>query len=112
MFVSQGLQVLVVSVIVGLFFVASGALALTPHVIEEWIQTAPHPVAGQSWLSVELLKVSGALAAFSGLYYAISVLTEESYRKEFLDEIETSLRETFLDRARYLDLRAAREAEA
>ena len=39
MFVSQGLQVLVVSVIVGLFFVAFGALALTPHVIEEWIQT-------------------------------------------------------------------------
>jgi hypothetical protein len=109
MFVSQGLQVLVVSLVVGLFFVAFGALALTPHVIEEWIAQPPQPIAGQAWLSVELVKVSGALAAFSGLYYAIAVLTEATYREEFLDELETSLRETFLDRARYLDLRAARE---
>jgi hypothetical protein len=110
MFVSQGLQVLVVSLLVGLFFVAFGVLALTPHVIDEWIGARPHAVAGQAWLSVELLRVSGALAAFSGLYYAISVLTEDEYRKEFLDDVETSLRETFIDRARYLDLRAERTA--
>ena len=54
--------------------------------------------------------MSGALAAFSGLYYAISVLTEETYREEFLDEVETSLRETFVDRARYLDLARAAAA--
>jgi hypothetical protein len=110
MFVSQGLQVLVVSVLIGLFFVAFGALALTPHVITEWIGQKPTLIAGQSWLSVELLRISGALAAFSGLYYAISVLTEDTYRKEFLDDVETSLRETFIDRARYLDLRGARKA--
>jgi hypothetical protein len=110
MFVSQGLQVLVVSLLIGVFFLAFGALALTPHVIDEWIGVAPHAIAGQSWMSVELLKVSGALAAFSGLYYAISVLTENQYRKEFLDDVETSLRETFIDRARYLDLRAERRA--
>jgi hypothetical protein len=110
MFVSQGLQVLVVALLVGLFFVAFGALALTPHVIDEWIGTPPTPIAGQARLSVELVKVSGALAAFSGLYYAISVLTQEDYREEFLDDLETSLRETFIERERYLDLRAAREA--
>ena len=37
MFVSQGLQVLVVSLLVGLFFVAFGALAITPHVLEVWL---------------------------------------------------------------------------
>jgi hypothetical protein len=110
MFVSQGLQVIVVSVLVGIFFVAFGALAITPHVIEEWIGNRPQLIAGQSWLSVELLRVSGALAGFSGLYYAIAVLTEAEYRKEFLDDVETSLRKTFEDRARYLDLRAARRA--
>jgi hypothetical protein len=110
MFVSQGLQVLVVSLLVGLFFVAFGALAITPHVVEEWINESPHAIAGQAWLSVELIKVSGALAAFGGLYYAISVLTEETYRKEFLEDVETSLRETFDDRARYLALRAAADA--
>jgi hypothetical protein len=109
MFVSQGLQVLVVSLLVGLFFVAFGALAITPHVIEVWLGEAPRAIGGQDWLSVELIKVSSALAAFSGLYYAIAVLTEASYREEFLDELETSLRVTFADRARYLDLRAGRE---
>ncbi len=110
MFVSQGLQVLVVSLLVGLFFVAFGALAITPHVVEVWLGEPPRAIAGQAWLSVELVKVSSALAAFSGLYYAISVLTEATYREEFLDDLETSLRETFSDRARYLDLRADREA--
>jgi amino acid transporter len=106
MFVSQGLQVLVVSLLVGVFFVAFGALAITPHVVEVWVGDAPRAIAGQPWLSVELIKVSSALAAFSGLYYAIAVLTEASYREEFLADLETSLRVTFADRARYLDLRA------
>lgn len=106
MFVSQGLQVLVVSLLVGLFFVAFGALAITPHVVEVWIGHPPRSIAGLAWLSVELVKVSGALAAFSGLYYAIAVLTEASYREEFLEDVESALRATFEDRARYLDLRA------
>jgi hypothetical protein len=104
--------VLIVSVLVGLFFVAFGALAITPHVVETWIGTAPRAIAGQPWLSVELVKVSAALAAFSGLYYAIAVLTEAGYREEFLDDVETSLRETFEDRARYLALRAEQRAPA
>jgi len=76
------------------------------------IVLAPQAIAGQAWLSVELVKVSGALAAFSCLYYAIAVLTEASYREEFLDDVETSLRETFADRARYLALRAERRVAA
>jgi len=50
--------------------------------------------------------VSGAIAAFSGLYYAIAVLTDSVYRAEFLEELEQSLRETFVARADYLRLRA------
>jgi hypothetical protein len=107
MFVSQGLQVVVVAVLVGAFFVAFGALAITPHVVEVWIGEKPHAIAGHASLSVELLKVSSALAAFSGLYYAIAVLSDATYREEFLDELQTSLRDTFGDRARYLAARAA-----
>ncbi len=110
MFVSQGLQVLVVAALVGGFFVAFGALAITPDVVESWIGHPPDAaLGGDPALSVELLKVSGALAAFSGLYYAIAVLTDATYRQEFLDELETSMRAIFRDRARYLDHRAARE---
>jgi len=107
MFVSQGLQVLVVAALVGAFFVAFGALAITPGVIEAWIGERPHAIAGNPSTSVELLKVSSGLAAFSGLYYAIAVLSDATYRQEFLADLETSLRETFADRARYLQARAA-----
>lgn len=105
MFVSQGLQVLVVAVLVGAFFVAFGALAITPEVVESWIGERPHAIAGRPELSEELVKVSSALAAFSGLYYAIAVLSDATYREEFLEDLETSLRETFADRARYLEAR-------
>jgi hypothetical protein len=110
MFVSQGLQVLVVAALVGAFFVALGVLAVTPDVVESWIGRRPHAIAGNASLSVELLKVSSGLAAFSGLYYAIAVLTEASYREEFLDDLQTSLHETFGVRARYLEARAASPA--
>jgi hypothetical protein len=56
--------------------------------------------------------VSSALAAFSGLYYAIAVLSDSAYREEFLEELQTSLRETFADRASYLEARAAVHADA
>ena len=107
MFVSQGLQVLVVAVLVGAFFVAFGALAITPHVVDVWIGRPPHAIAGHASLSEELVKVSSALAAFSGLYYAIAVLSDATYRAEFLEELQTSLHETFGDRARYLQARRA-----
>jgi len=105
MFVSQGLQVLVVAVLVGAFFVAFGALAITPEVVETWIGQRPRAIAGRPELSEELVKVSSALAAFSGLYYAIAVLSDATYRAEFLEDLEASLRETFGDRARYLAAR-------
>ncbi|HEV2787282.1 MAG TPA: hypothetical protein VGV67_12870 [Solirubrobacteraceae bacterium] len=107
MYVSQALQVIVVAVLVGAFFVAFGALAITPDVVASWIGERPHAIAGNASTSIELLKVSSGLAAFSGLYYAIAVLSDATYRSEFLDELQTSLHETFADRARYLEARAA-----
>jgi hypothetical protein len=58
-------------------------------------------------VTIELLEVSGGLAAFSGLYYAIAVLTDSVYREEFLAELESSMRETFRARTEYLRLRGS-----
>ena len=44
----------------------------------------------------------GAIAAFGGVYYAIAVLTDSTYREEFLEDIVGELRETFALRAEYL----------
>ena len=113
LFVSQALQVLVVSVAVGGFFVLFGMLAIGPEVIESWTgddgrQIVRLDVLGvDARLTVELLRVSAGIAALSGLYYAVAVLTDGTYRQEFLAELTDDLRETFAERARYLELRAA-----
>jgi hypothetical protein len=113
MFVSQGLQVLVVSLAVGAFFVAFGALTIGPGVRDLWIGDngnvllTLHFLGERVQITEELLRVSGGIAAVSGLYYAIAVLTDGTYREEFLDEITGEMRETFRARAEYLELRQA-----
>ena len=118
MLVSQLLQVLVVSLAVGGFFVAFGAIAIGPEVRESWIGDNGNVLLTLDFLgervqvTEELLRVSGGIAAFSGLYYAIAVLTDATYRDEFLDEITGEMRATFRARAEYLELREASAAAA
>lgn len=110
MFTSHALQVLVVSLAMGGFFVLFGAIAVRPEVLHTWIGTNGDELIAFDFLgerarvTVELLRVSGAIAAFSGLYYAIAVLTDATYRAQFLDRLNGELRETFQQRARYLEL--------
>src|SRR3954447_11684623 len=107
MFVSHALQVFVVSLAVGVFFVAFGLLAVPDSLLETWVGQPADTVVtvGDVHLYAQLLRVSAAIAAFSGLYYAIAVLTDATYREEFLSELEVSMRETFVARAQYLALR-------
>jgi len=111
MFVAHALQVLVVAVAIGAFFVAFGVLTITPDVVESWTGTTGEEVVAfqlfgdRTVITVELLRVSAAIAAFSGLYYAIAVLTDSTYREEFLGEVEESMRGTFRLRADYLSAR-------
>ena len=110
MFTSHALQVLVVSAAMGGFFVVFGAVAIRPEVLQSWIGEAGHELIAFDFLgeraqvTEELLRVSGAIAAFSGLYYAIAVLTDATYRAQFLDRLNREMRETFARRARYLEL--------
>jgi hypothetical protein len=102
-FVSQSLQVLTVTVAVGVFFVAFGLLALDMGRITSWVAREPDVVAdiGGVLVTAELLRVAGALAAVSGLYYAIAVLTDQTYREEFLTELTSEMRDSFVQRADY-----------
>lgn len=108
MFVSHGLQVLVVSAAVAVFFIIFGALAIKPSVQTGWLGHPPQELFGWTMsgrrhaVTAELVRVSVAIAAFSGLYYALTVLTDQQYRREFLAELETAMRRTFTLRAEYL----------
>lgn len=114
MFVSQALQVLVVALSVAGFFVLFGALAIGPEVRESWLGSTGNefgpaiPLFGEDvQVTTELLAVSAGIGAFSALYYAIAVLTDATYRDEFLEELTSEMTETFQARAEYLAARAA-----
>jgi hypothetical protein len=114
LFVSQSLQVLVVAAGVGAFFVAFGALAVSHPVQQTWAGTPLHVLVHAGLLghrvevTEELLRVAGAIAAFSGLYYAIATLTDQLYRHEFLEALTAEMRQTFEARSAYLRLRGVR----
>jgi hypothetical protein len=111
LFVSQSLQVLLVALAVAVFFVIFGLLTINAELISGWIQGTPDVLFGfhigdrLAQLTTELLRVAGALAAFTGLYFAISMLTDDLYRREFLSQITDEMKVTFKKRADYLALR-------
>jgi hypothetical protein len=111
LFTAQALQVLVVAAGVGLFFVVFGVLAVGPEVRESWLGETGNALVTvdllghEAALTEQLLRVSGGIAAFSGLYYAIAVLTDSTYREEFLEELTVEMRQTFELRAEYLAAR-------
>jgi hypothetical protein len=113
MFVGQALQILVVSLAIGAFFVVFGSLAVGADVREAWEVEGEGVLVsltlfGQPLQVTEaLLRVSGGIAAFSGLYYAIAVLTDSTYRQEFRDELTEEMADSFAARAEYLELRGA-----
>jgi hypothetical protein len=105
---SQGLQIVFVSVMIGAFFVGFGVLTVTPALTTTWVGGDAHLLLdGTLWgrpvaITTELLQVAGFLTAFSGFYFTVYVLTDATYRKEFLDEVLVELRQAFAVRAVYL----------
>jgi hypothetical protein len=110
---TQGLQIAFVSVMIGVFFVGFGLLTVTPETTAAWVGSDAHLlIDGELWgrpvaVTAELLQVAGFLTAFSGFYFTVYVLTDATYRKEFLDEVLAELRQAFAVRAVYLASRPA-----
>ena len=109
--VGHALQVIVVSAAIGAFFVIFGALAVGPEIRESWIGNPGNTLLELDLLgepvqvTEELLRVSLGIAAVSGLYYAIAVLTDSTYREQFLDRMSEEMAASFRARAEYLELR-------
>lgn len=105
---SQGVQILLVSVLLGAFFVAFGLVVMTEGVVRSWTGGAPHVLASfhvldrQVLLSEELLRVATFIAAFSGLYFCVYAITDPTYRGEFYEGIEREMRENLAVRTVYL----------
>jgi hypothetical protein len=105
---SQGLQVLLVSAMVFVFLFVFGVLVVTEPVARGFVDAQPNVLASfELWgrdlvITEELLRVTGFLTVFAGLYFSVTAVTDESYRREFIGEILEEMRRSLAVRAVYL----------
>ncbi|WP_410616581.1 hypothetical protein [Amycolatopsis sp. lyj-109] len=102
---TQVLQTFVLATLVFVFFVVFGIVAVQHAVIKAWV--GRDPVSGtlfgiQLPIPQELLQVSLFIAAFSGLYFAASTVTDAKYRSAFFDPLADHLAVSLVARDLYL----------
>jgi hypothetical protein len=105
---SQALQVILVSAMVFVFLFVFGVLVVTEPVARGFTDSTPNVLATldlwgrQMVVTEELLRVTGFLTVFAGLYFTVTAITDESYRKEFIGEILDEMRRSLGVRTVYL----------
>ena len=108
---------MLVSILIGIFCVGFGLLALTPDIIQSWAGSPINVVAQFSVgdreivLTEELLSVAGLLASFSGFYFTVSAITDATYRAEFYEDIVKEIRRSFAVRQVYHALLSSKRVE-
>jgi hypothetical protein len=111
MFVSQAIQVLLVSLMIAIFLTVFGVLVVDDTLRAQWLGNPGHELfhfhlfGERLELTSQLIRVAVGLAAFSGFYFAIAMFTDSTYREEFLGEITSEMRRSFKERSEYLRLR-------
>jgi hypothetical protein len=107
---TQGLRVVFSSLLIGGFFVLFGMLTINPETVGAWTTAPPDVLATVGFagselvLTAEVLRVSAFLAAFAGLYFAVYLSTDPTFREEFSEDVRTEMREAFAVRLVYLEL--------
>ena len=98
--VSQFVQVLLLAVAVLLFFLVFGNVIMQPEVVGSWLGQKPEATN----VTDPLIKVSVFLAAFSGLYFTVYAVTDETYRQQFFTSVTRELERAVAVRAVYRSL--------
>ncbi|HEY5904609.1 MAG TPA: hypothetical protein VIX39_02245 [Actinomycetota bacterium] len=112
--ISEMLQVVFVSTAIWLFYVVLGALLVNDAVRQTWLLTPDDVYFTITWFGDDvqvneaLLRVATGVAAFAGLYYAVTILVDAAYRDQFVDSLTVELRDTFRRRSEYLELQRKR----
>ena len=90
------------------FFTLFGLLAIPEQTIAAWTATEPvHVLAHLHFggrtlvLSESLLRVSGFLGAFAGMYFTVVLSTDATYRAEFAEDAGPQIRQALAVRLAY-----------
>ncbi len=105
--VIQTVQVVLLSVTVFVFFMLFGSLVMETKTQLAWTQLDTlQQLPGLSNVSVSLLKVSLFLASFSGFYFTVAAVTDDTYRRQFFSVVERQMERAVGMRVVYLATRA------
>ncbi len=102
---AEAFQAAVFGVVMFVFFVVFGVLAVRPEVMKAW--SNQNPTVGNLFgvqvpVPNQLLHVSIFLAAFSALYFVASTVTDERYRRSFFEPLVDHLAVSLAARQVYL----------
>ena len=105
---SQAIQITAAALAMFGFFALFGFFAIPNETAMAWtgldpVHTIFHLDFGgrQLALSEPLLRVSGFLGAFTGMYFTVVLSTDSTYREEFAEDLGPELRTAFAVRALY-----------
>lgn len=110
-FVSQSIQIALVTLALFAFYLLFGAFTVIPSTIDQWTGSDQLQIFGQfpffggdvvfSW---ELIRTSLFISMVAGLQFTVQAVTESSYRDEFLSASYEQTRQALAVRAVYLHL--------
>jgi len=107
-FASQAIQIALVVLLIGAFYVVFGMLTIVDTTIVQWtgsdqIEVLVSWTVGDTTVAVtkELLRTAAFVASVAGLQFTVSALTDSSYREEFLTGTLGELHEALAVRAAY-----------
>ena len=112
LFVAQGIQILLVSLVITLFYVVFGLLTVREDTLKQWT-TVSELTYERDWaidfsvfegdlvFTRQLLLVALFIGMFSGLNFAVQVITDDAYREEFIADMTTEVRDALAVRAVY-----------
>ena len=112
LFVSQAVPIVLVSLLVTGFYVVFGLLTVRAETLMQWT-TATELTAAADWavswpllgaevvFTRQLLLVSAFIGLFSGLNFAVQIVTDEAYRKDFADGMTKEVHDALAVRVAY-----------
>jgi hypothetical protein len=105
----QLIQAAVVGSGLFVFFIVLGLIIVDPTTAATWIGEEPQRSAWMPFPAA-LLRAAALLAGFGSMYFAITAMTQEGYRREFFDPVIEDVERTLAVRAVYLGLRVSRQS--
>jgi hypothetical protein len=101
----QLIQAAVVGLGLFVFFIVLGLIIVDSATAALWIGAEPQRSAWIPLMPVALPRAVALLAGFGSMYFAITAMTQESYRREFFEPVIEDVERTLAVRAVYLGLR-------